>query len=259
MRRWLVSLWAVWAALRAAGGQETSLPSIRNKIFIRDCVQVHNDLRSQVQPTASNMRYMTWDIALSRTARAWAKKCRPDHNIYLHEHHQCHPNFTSIGENIWAGNHRAFTVATAVQAWYNEVKSYNFATQTCTKDCSHYTQVVWDHSYKIGCAVTYCKEVAGIPNAANFVCNYSPSGNLPRQPYIEGKPCNNCGIGDTCENNLCINVVFLCSLTDYPGWYPPWDVDSGCDVACIILIVVRVLLLILSPLAAHFIKACCSA
>ncbi|NXP77389.1 GLIP1 protein, partial [Ramphastos sulfuratus] len=149
------------------------LPSIRNKAFIKECVQVHYDLRGAVQPPASNMRY-TWDAALARTARAWAKKCRFEHNIYLSEEHQCHPNFTSVGENLWAGSHQAFTVASAIKLWYDEVRFYTFAVQKCTQVCGHYTQVVWDHSYKIGCAVTDCKEVTGIPNAAYFVCNYSP-------------------------------------------------------------------------------------
>ncbi|XP_064022207.1 GLIPR1-like protein 2 [Pogoniulus pusillus] len=118
-------------------------------------------------------------------------------------------------------------------------------------------QVVWDHSYKIGCAVTYCKEVAGIPDAANFVCNYSPSGNSSRQPYIEGKSCSNCETGDTCENKLCRNAE-RDRFRFYPRWYPPWESHSECDRACITLIVLRTLLLVLTPVAAHFAKARCS-
>ncbi|XP_008947265.1 PREDICTED: glioma pathogenesis-related protein 1-like, partial [Merops nubicus] len=151
------------------------LPSITDKAFVEECVSVHNQLRAQVQPPASNMRYMTWDAALSRTAKAWANKCIFKHNIYLREKHQCHPNFTSIGENIWVGSRPAFTVANAIKAWYKQVKDYTFAVPKCTKTCGHYLQVVWDYSYKIGCAVTLCKKVAGIRNAANFICNYSPS------------------------------------------------------------------------------------
>nr|XP_009910878.1 PREDICTED: glioma pathogenesis-related protein 1-like [Haliaeetus albicilla] len=116
----------------------------------------------------------TWDAALARTARAWANKCIFEHNVYLSQKHQCHPNFTSIGENIWVGSHQAFHVADAIKSWYNEVRFYIFAVQKCSKVCGHYIQVVWDNSYKIGCAVTLCREVAGIRNAVNFVCNYSP-------------------------------------------------------------------------------------
>ncbi|KAM6381855.1 glioma pathogenesis-related protein 1-like [Alca torda] len=198
MRPW-VAVVALWAALRAAARQLPALPSITDKAFVEDCMRVHNDLRSKVQPPASNMQYMvgtglgvapeprqgkrdsrtrgaiaTWDAALARTARAWANKCIFEHNIYLNKKHQCHPNFTSVGENIWVGSCQAFYVADAIKAWYDEVRFYTFAVQKCTKTCGHYTQVVWDHSYKIGCAVTLCKEIAGIRNAANFICNYSP-------------------------------------------------------------------------------------
>ncbi|XP_010137378.1 PREDICTED: glioma pathogenesis-related protein 1-like, partial [Buceros rhinoceros silvestris] len=155
-------------------GQLAPLPSITDKTFIEDCVRVHNELRAKVQPAASNMRYMTWDAALAKTARAWANKCVFEHNIYLSKKHQSHPKFTSVGENIWAGSHQAFSAAGAIKSWYSEVRFYTFAVQKCTKVCSHYTQVVWDHSYKIGCAVTFCKNVAGIQHAANFICNYSP-------------------------------------------------------------------------------------
>ncbi|XP_054256243.1 GLIPR1-like protein 1 [Indicator indicator] len=256
MRPWAAVL-ALWLMLRAAAGQVPTLPGIRDKTFIKECVQVHNDFRSKVQPPASNMRYMTWDAALARTARAWAKRCLFEHNIYLSKERQCHPNFTSIGENLWVGSHQAFTVTNAIKLWYDEVSSYNFTTQECTKVCGHYTQVVWDHSHKIGCAVTYCKEVAGIPDAANFVCNYSPSGNFPRKPYIQGKSCSNCEKGDTCENNLCRNprrdrVIY------YPRWHPPWEFNTECDGACITVILLRALLMFLTPVAVYYVKKLCT-
>ncbi|KAM9292459.1 GLIPR1-like protein 2 [Morus bassanus] len=101
----------------------------------------------------------TWNAALARTARAWANKCIFEHNIYSSKKCQCHPNFTSVGENIWVGSHQAFYVADAIKLCGNSGK-LNSAEK--------------DYSYKIVCAVTLCKEVAGIQNAANFVCSYSP-------------------------------------------------------------------------------------
>ncbi|POI27406.1 hypothetical protein CIB84_008844, partial [Bambusicola thoracicus] len=93
MRLWAVAVVVVTAAaLSAVAGQIRALPPISDKVFIRDCVRSHNMYRRNVEPTASNMRYM----------------------------------------------------------------------------------VVWDDSYKLGCAVVFCKEVGGIRNAANFVCNYAP-------------------------------------------------------------------------------------
>ncbi|NXG80196.1 GLIP1 protein, partial [Baryphthengus martii] len=239
-----VAALALWLVLKAAAGQPLAFPGITDKAFMEDCVLIHNQFRAQVQPTASDMRYLTWDPALARTARAWAKKCIFEHNIHLRKKHQCHPNFTSIGENIWVGSRPAFSVANAVKTWYNEVRFYSLATHNCTKVCGHYLQVVWDYSYKIGCAVTLCKEVAGIRNAANFICNYSPSINFSRRPYIEGRSCSNCGKGDTCENKLCT----------YSGWHPPWESRIECDEACVSLVVLRALLMFLGFVAVYFLK-----
>ncbi|KFZ56152.1 Glioma pathogenesis-related protein 1, partial [Podiceps cristatus] len=236
-----------------------ALPSIVGEAFIEDCVRVHNSLRTEVQPAASNMRYFsfhvlqTWDAALARTVRAWANKCVFEHNIYLSKKHQCHPNFTSIGENIWVGSHQAFYVADAVKSWYDEVRFYIFAVQECTKVCGHYLQVVSAYSYKIGCAVTLCKEVAGIRNAANFVCNYSPGGNFLGRPYIEGNPCSNCAKGDSCENKLCRNPD-RDKIIYYSRWHPPWEFSMICDEACITLVVLRASLMFLAFVAVYFIK-----
>ncbi|NXS98238.1 GRPL2 protein, partial [Jacana jacana] len=252
MRLWVAVL-ALWPVLRAGARPPPTFPSITDEAFIEECVRVHNDLRRKVQPPASNMRYMTWDAALSRTARAWANKCIFDHNVYLRKKHQCHPNFTSVGENIWVGSHQIFKAVDAIKSWYSEVEFYTFANQKCTKTCGHYTQVVWDYSYKVGCAVTLCKKVAGIRNAANFVCNYSPSGNLPRRPYRQGRACSNCAKGDTCENKLCSNPE-RDKIIDYPSWYPPWEFRFVCKEVCITVIALRQLLMFAAFVAVYFIK-----
>ncbi|KAF1404448.1 GLIPR1-like protein 2, partial [Spheniscus magellanicus] len=242
VRPWAAEL-VLSPVLRAAAGQLPTLPSVTDKTFSEDCVCVHNNLHTKVQPAASNMQYVTWDAALARTARAWANKCIFEHNVYLSRKHQHRPNFTYTGENIWVGSRQAFYVADAIKSWYDEVRLYTFAVQKCTKVCSHYIQVIWDYSYKIGCAVTLCKEVSGIRNAANFVCNYSPGGNFRRRPYIEEKSCSNCAKGDTCENKLY-----------YSRWHPPWEFRIVCDEACITFVVLTSLLKFLAFVAVYFIK-----
>uniref|UniRef100_A0A8B9PBK8 SCP domain-containing protein n=1 Tax=Apteryx owenii TaxID=8824 RepID=A0A8B9PBK8_APTOW len=172
-RRWLAVL-ALWPVLGSVGGKLPAFPSITDKTFIEECVRGHNNCRAKVRPAASSMRYMTWDAALARTARAWANKCLFKHNVHLEKKYQCHPNFTSVGENIWLGSYQMFTPIGAIESWYNEVRFYTFETHGCTAVCGHYTQVVWDHSYKVGCAVALCKRVGGVKNAAIFVCNYAP-------------------------------------------------------------------------------------
>ncbi|NXP29563.1 GLIP1 protein, partial [Scytalopus superciliaris] len=172
----------------------STLPDIRDPEFIRECVQTHNKFRSEVDPPASNMRYMSWDPDLAKTAKGWAKKCLFKHNTHLKEPGKAHPRFTSVGENLWTGSLSAFTVKRAITSWYSEVKHYTYDTDTCSKTCGHYTQIVWDTSYKVGCAVHFCPRVAysSITNAGHFICNYAPGGNYPRRPYMKGAACSDC-------------------------------------------------------------------
>ncbi|NWR71221.1 GLIP1 protein, partial [Centropus unirufus] len=174
--------------------ERSTLPDIRDPEFIEECVRTHNRLRSGVNPPASNMRYMSWDPDLAKTAKAWAKKCLFKHNIYLEVPGQVHPKFSPVGENIWTGSLSAFTVQKPITSWYSEVSGYDYATRRCGGVCGHYTQVVWATSYKVGCAVHFCPTVGyiSITNAAHFVCNYGPAGNYPSHPYKTGAACSDC-------------------------------------------------------------------
>lgn len=83
----------------------------------------------------------SWDAALARSAKAWAKKCKFKHNTYLEMPGKMHPTFHFVGENIWTGTAHIFSVEAALRSWFNEVSSYDFSTNTCTDMCGHYTQV----------------------------------------------------------------------------------------------------------------------
>ena len=85
--------------------------------------------------------FQTWDVALSRTARAWGKKCVAEHNTHLDELNMAHPKFNGIGENIWIGPENEFTASIAIRSWYEERKKYHFENDSCSSDCSHYKQV----------------------------------------------------------------------------------------------------------------------
>uniref|UniRef100_A0A493T1K7 SCP domain-containing protein n=1 Tax=Anas platyrhynchos platyrhynchos TaxID=8840 RepID=A0A493T1K7_ANAPP len=266
----------LWAAVLALGlGLEAVwaqpiFPSITNRPFIRECVRVHNEFRRQVVPSASNMRQMSWDAALARTARAWANKCVFKSNTYLSKRYQCHPTFEFVGENIWIGSYQIFDVQTAVSTWYKNNIFYNFSLHTCIKNCDRYIQVVWATSYKVGCAVHFCHTVEnfqGLDRAAHFVCNYGPAGNYPTKPYEEGPPCSRCS-NDKCVDKLCVNAGRE-KLISYDNWYPDWDTQprppprprpsgppadtppagqprSSCDSYCLSVLILRLLFLVLS-------------
>ncbi|KAL0963075.1 hypothetical protein UPYG_G00349350 [Umbra pygmaea] len=207
-------------------------PDITDENFINDCVRIHNDNRSSVNPPASNMLYMTWDDALAVTARAWARHCVFKHNIYLKEVKQVHPVFTSVGENIWVGAPPStFSVSRAIRKWVDEVMYYSYQRNVCQQGemCGHYTQVVWATSYKVGCAVQMCpngvKETLFSNKAgAIFVCNYATAGNyVGEKPYQQGEACTACkDANDRCNAKLCHNQQ-RDELKSY-NWKPDWDI-----------------------------------
>ncbi|XP_039354659.1 glioma pathogenesis-related protein 1-like [Mauremys reevesii] len=241
--------------------KSNTLPDIEDTQFIKECVNAHNNFRSKVNPPARNMLHMSWDSALAKSAKAWAKRCHFDHNVYLKVPGKVHPNFTPVGENIWTGSLSLFSVSAAIRNWYNEVTDYNFETRYCTRMCGHYTQVVWATSYKVGCAVQFCPSVTGfkgLTNGAHFVCNYAPAGNYPTQPYKTGAACSDCN-GEKCVDKLCENPERE-TLKSYSSWYPDWDIPprpnpsgaprpnpprSSCDQYCITVLVVRLLFVLL--------------
>nr|KAF6452420.1 GLIPR1 like 2 [Molossus molossus] len=200
---WKVWLGELWLLLLTSGLSADLLPHEEDVSFINEYVNLHNELRGNVRPQGANLRFMTWDVALSRTARAWGKKCVLERNTHLEEINMAHPKFNGIGENIWVGPENEFTASIAIRSWYAEGKKYDFENDSCAGDCSNYIQLVWDKSYKVGCAVTPCSRIGRIRYAALFICNYAPGGKLSRRPYQPGVVCSQCSRYDRCTDFLC--------------------------------------------------------
>uniref|UniRef100_A0A8C1Q9L0 Cysteine-rich secretory protein LCCL domain containing 2 n=1 Tax=Cyprinus carpio TaxID=7962 RepID=A0A8C1Q9L0_CYPCA len=177
-----------------------------------EILQLHNKLRGAVHPTASNMEYMVWDDELEKSATYWAEQCQWEHgpkNLLM-----------SIGQNLAVHWGRYRSPAYHVQAWYDEVKDYTYpypheCNPWCPERCSgpmctHYTQLVWATTNRVGCAVHVCPriDVWGEiwENAVYLVCNYSPKGNwIGEAPYQHGPPCSQCppSYGGGCRDKLC--------------------------------------------------------
>ncbi|EPQ05439.1 Cysteine-rich secretory protein LCCL domain-containing 2 [Myotis brandtii] len=177
-----------------------------------EILTLHNKLRGQVHPPASNMEHMTWDEDLARSAAAWAHECIWEHG----------PTslLVAIGQNLAVHWGRYRSPGFHVQSWYDEVKDYTYpypheCNPWCPERCSgamctHYTQIVWATTNRVGCAVHTCPRmnVWGDlwENAVYLVCNYSPKGNwIGEAPYKTGRPCSQCppSYGGGCKNNLC--------------------------------------------------------
>ncbi len=136
----------------------------------------HNAARAAVMPAAvPALPALTWSGTVAESAQSWASGCQ-----FMH-------SGGPYGQNIYAGTADA-TPQEVVDAWVAEVKSYDYATNTCAANevCGHYTQVVWRDSTSLGCGVASC--TANSPFGGGtwqlWVCNYDPPGNyVGQKPY----------------------------------------------------------------------------
>ncbi|XP_021340630.1 cysteine-rich venom protein Mr30-like isoform X1 [Mizuhopecten yessoensis] len=175
------------ACISASGSATSTGVSASDQTSI---LNSHNTFRSNVSPTATNMRTMSWDVEVAMIAQKWAESCQLSHDDGYSRYI---PGRFSVGQNLAMG-HASWTVA--ITAWHDEVSAFTLGGTNVFSDVGHYTQMVWAETSKLGCGFAVC-------SGTNFyVCNYSPTGNLDyNNPYISGSSCSACP--SSCSNNQC--------------------------------------------------------
>ncbi|EYB93272.1 hypothetical protein Y032_0184g989 [Ancylostoma ceylanicum] len=150
--------------------------------------------------------FQIYDCGVESTARQNAKKC-----VFAHSH------MKGLGENIWMTTARQMDKVKAAeqasQGWFSELAKYGvgpankLTMQLWNRpktQIGHYTQMVWQNTYKLGCFVEWCSSMT------YGVCQYSPQGNMMNQLiYEKGNPCtkdSDCGSNARCsaQEALCI-------------------------------------------------------
>ncbi|KAH3782883.1 hypothetical protein DPMN_160805, partial [Dreissena polymorpha] len=155
----------------------------------------HNEFRKMQK--GSNMNKLVWSDTLAQEADAWIARCNFEHQN------------KGRGENL-AFNTKDDDIANinqAMQDWYDEIKTYNYAGKKCGMSC-HYTQLVWSQTREVGCAIRKCPSLTAfgksVKNGWYLGCWYDPKGNDNTEyPYLTGAPCSSCLEGQTCEDGLC--------------------------------------------------------
>lgn len=133
---------------------------------IAELVNVHNLVRAGL-----NLKQLTWDCKLADLAQEWATRGVAEHR-----------DDREFGESIFVSSLRDVAAVTSIKKWMLEKPSWDNKTGTCQpgKVCTHYTQIVWKKTSRIGCGIN--RDVQGKWKTM-LVCNYDPVGNLPGPAY----------------------------------------------------------------------------
>ncbi|EGG11522.1 uncharacterized protein MELLADRAFT_115289 [Melampsora larici-populina 98AG31] len=120
---------------------------------------------------------LIWDQNLANRAQRFTNRC-------YFQHSAPEKHGPPYGENLFAG---ASDIPGVLNAWVNgpnEAGSYNPRAPTY----SHFTQVVWRGSRRVGCAITQCNYVGRFEGSRvyqqmgrkvpNIACVYFPAGNV---------------------------------------------------------------------------------
>ncbi|XGW02222.1 hypothetical protein V3C99_014345 [Haemonchus contortus] len=182
-------------------------------------VDKHNEYRTLVAkgkaknklggnaPPAARMLKMSYDCAIEENMMDYAKECKFAHNSYKDRNGWGQNLYMTSGRNV----NKTRAAENSVSAWFSELehkgvpKENRLTMEVFNHGVGHYSQVVWQWSNKVGCAVVWCKEMTLVG------CEYARAGNyLGSLIYEIGEPCKedkdcNC---DKCkcdrEEALCI-------------------------------------------------------
>ncbi|KAJ3695710.1 hypothetical protein LUZ60_001087 [Juncus effusus] len=140
-----------------------------NRVNARAFLDAHNAIRVNY-----GSRPLRWNKKMARFARRWSYKMHSVCNL-THSH-------GPYGENLFIGG-GPWTIKQAMDYWADEVKFYNWMSNTCTpgKMCGHFTQMIWEETRAVGCGAARCNETHIF-----MTCNYEPAGN-----YVGRRPIRN--------------------------------------------------------------------
>jgi len=108
---------------------------------------------------------LKWNQEMAHYAQQWAE-------TIARQNRMRHRGQRKYGENIYWKSGGTFNGQMPVDAWYNEIKDYNFKRQGFSYKTGHFTQVVWKDSKELGCG-----KARSSTGALFVVCNYNPPGN----------------------------------------------------------------------------------
>lgn len=136
---------------------------------VEQILDSHNRARREVGAPP-----LRWNNRLANEAKAWADEMA-NNGMFRHSSYAARAN---TGENLWMGTAGYFSLQDMIQAFVSEKQYFQygrFPNVSRTGNWSqvgHYTQVVWEDTREVGCALAE-------GNSYHYlVCRYWPAGNV---------------------------------------------------------------------------------
>ena len=156
----------------------------------KNIVTLHNSKRSNEFAGAT----MGYSLALEAAAQTYANELAASGKF----EHDPTNMANGYGENLFAhADQRDLDIDTAMLHWYDiEKPQYDYETGVCNENnvtdsagnvivCGHYTQVVWQETREVGCAMAnYENNESEYRDGSVYVCKYKKPGNIiGEKPY----------------------------------------------------------------------------
>ncbi|CCC68846.1 hypothetical protein NCAS_0B07620 [Naumovozyma castellii] len=145
---------AATTAAAAASSDDSNLSE-----FASSVLNEHNAKRALHQNTPA----LSWSDDLASYAQNYADAYDCSGNLV----HSGGP----YGENLALG----YDAVGSVDAWYNEISSYDYSNPGFSENAGHFTQVVWKSSTQVGCGIKDCSATGW---GSYVICSYNPAGNF---------------------------------------------------------------------------------
>lgn len=149
-----------------ASVEALSFPYKDQQPFVDSMLSTHNAYRAR-----HGVAPLTWSTTLSTQALNWANGRSWSHT----------PN-NANGENLATGTYT--NPAYYVFMWYDEVRQYSYSNPGFFEATGHFTQVVWNSTTQVGCAMTNTATTQLPTYTYYLVCEYSPPGNIVNAGYF---------------------------------------------------------------------------
>ncbi|WEK44533.1 MAG: CAP domain-containing protein [Candidatus Sphingomonas colombiensis] len=152
----------------------SDVPAPRGQALLKSVMlRGHNEERATL-----GLPPLIWDENLVTAARVYATEMAQT-GRFAHAEQPQGPG--RQGENLWTGTREAYRFDEMLGHWLSERRFYvntttpGFSNTGRWQDASHYSQIVWRGTQRIGCAMA--------SNHANdfLACRYSPPGNVVGQ------------------------------------------------------------------------------